>query len=117
MNTKEKSLETLVVINILFVLGYLYVDKKNILKADLIFTVACLLIPVFLKAVHWVWVKIFSFLGEINSRILLAVIYFVFLVPISMLQKMFNPKKQKNTKDNFVTREYTFCPKDFETMG
>lgn len=117
MNTKEKSLETLAVINIFFLLSYFYFGNMHILKAAVIFSLGCLLIPAFLRAVHTVWSGLFGFLGDINSRVLLAVIYFIFLVPISMLQKIVSRKKQENTRDNFVTRQYTFSRKDFETMG
>ena len=39
MKTKEKSLETLAVLNIFFLIGFLYFEKKNILRVDIIFTV------------------------------------------------------------------------------
>jgi hypothetical protein len=117
MHTKEKPLETLTVLNIFFLLAYFYFEKKGILTAALIFTMVSLLIPAFLKIIHKGWTKIFALLGAVNSMILLAVVYFVFLIPISALQKLFSRKKEKTTGDNYVTRQYTFSSKDFETMG
>lgn len=117
MKTKEKSLETLAVLNIFFLIGFLYFEKKNILRVDIIFTVVCLMFPTLLKLIHLIWTRIFSLLGEINSKILLGLIYFIFLVPISTLQKVFTRKKNKIAEDNYISREHIFCAKDFETMG
>jgi hypothetical protein len=116
VNKKVKELETLAAINIAFVLCYFVFKNNNILKAEVIFTFICLIIPAFLSLIHVIWFGFFSVIGKINATILLAVIFFLFLTPIAWLQKIFKGRK-KNVADNFVVRNHTFIANDLERMG
>lgn len=65
--------------------------------------------------VVWVWNKIAQVLGFINTRILLSLVYFVFLLPISALSKMFskNGVIKKRKKDSyFEQRDHLYTPED-----
>lgn len=39
--------------------------------------------------VAWLWLKLAEILGKINSRILLSLVFFVFLVPLALLRRLF----------------------------
>lgn len=39
--------------------------------------------------VAWAWLKLAEVLGKINSRILLSLVFFVFLVPLALIRRIF----------------------------
>jgi hypothetical protein len=42
------------------------------------------------KKIEWGWMKLSKFMGYIISNILLSIVFFLFLFPISLLSKMFS---------------------------
>lgn len=85
----------------------------------------CLLfIGIFLRAlsirIARIWLKFSSVLGSISTRIVLTIIYFVFLTPIAFVYRLthgdFMSLKRKNALDvrYWKERNYQYMPKDFE---
>jgi hypothetical protein len=71
------------------------------------------------NAIVWFWEKLAQVLGFINTRILLSVLFYLFLFPIAMLSRLFSkdPMQLKNPKASvFVTRNHTYTSKDLENM-
>lgn len=72
------------------------------------------------KAIEWAWLKLAMGLGWINSRILLSVIYFVFLLPIAWVSRLFtrDPLHLRNRKTSsvFITRNHLYTKKDLENI-
>jgi len=77
-------------------------------------------IPAAAKAIEWAWLKFALALGWINSRILLSVIYFVFLMPIAWLAKLFTKDplmlKAKNSQSLYTTRNHQYKKEDLENI-
>lgn len=113
---RDKQLETLIIINLLFLIAYLIFKLKVILIVSLILGIICLLFKTVLNIVHTAWNTFFTLLGAINSRILLFIVYFLFLVPLSFLKKTFIKKPQLIT-DRFKERNHLYSTKDLERMG
>lgn len=114
---KIKELETLAVINIACLVCYFIFRKDLILKIQLLFSFFCLLLPIVLTWVHIVWVGFFSFIGKINAALLLSIVFFLFLTPIALLQKLFSNKKIAQKEGNYFIRNHVFSKKDLERMG
>ena len=72
------------------------------------------------KGIEWAWLKIATVLGWVNSRILLSVIYFVFLLPLALLSRLFTKDplalRRKKTASLFVTRNHQYSKKDLENI-
>jgi len=86
--TSEKSLETLSVLSLAsIVFGFLF-------KLQMLFILAAILLFVglFIKGlsrkVTGLWLKFSIIIGAINTRILLTIVFYVFLVPIALLSRM-----------------------------
>lgn len=66
------------------------------------------------------WMKFAHILGKINGSILLSIVFFIFLFPIALLQRLISNKdllKLKPPKDsNFTTRDKTYQKDDLENM-
>ncbi|HNV48718.1 MAG TPA: SxtJ family membrane protein [Spirochaetota bacterium] len=67
------------------------------------------------------WLKFSHVLGSVTNRIILSVIFFVFLTPIALLYRLFaaNPlqlSREKSGASMYHERNYTFRKEDFEKM-
>jgi hypothetical protein len=82
--------------------------------------VVSIFIPPAAKAIEWAWLKFALALGWINSRILLSVIYFVFLMPIAWLSRLFTQDplrlKAKNDPTLYTTRDHQYKKEDLENI-
>jgi hypothetical protein len=82
--------------------------------------VVSIFIPAAAKGIEWVWFKIALGLGWVNSRILLSVIYFVFLLPIAWVSRLFTKDplvlKKNKTGSLFTTRDHLYTGKDLENI-
>ena len=65
--------------------------------------------PKILKLPYKIWIKIGIILGWINSKIILGIVFFLILIPISLIMKIFkyDPLKKNLDKDQISYREIT----------
>ncbi len=77
-------------------------------------------IPPAAKAIEWAWLKFAMGLGWVNSRILLSVVYFVFLLPIAWLSRLFTNDplmlKAKKSSSLYATRNHLYKKEDLENI-
>lgn len=77
----------------LVIAGIIFIRHRNspslLLIISGIFFVFALAAPVFLRPVYIFWMRLAVFLGWINTRIILLVIFYLVFTPISLAQKMF----------------------------
>lgn len=67
------------------------------------------------------WMKLAQLLGAVNSKILLTIIFFLFLTPLSLLYRLLNKdtlqlKKDTSKTSYFITRNHTYTKADLEKM-
>jgi hypothetical protein len=58
------------------------------LALSVVFLVTGVVVPKVLRPVHRVWMALGNILGWINSRIILGVLYYVVVTPISLLMRL-----------------------------
>lgn len=69
----------------------------------------------------WIWMKFARAIGTVNSKILLTLIFYLFLTPIALLYRLImgNPlitvDREGNRNSYFSSRDKTFDQNDFET--
>ena len=65
--------------------------------------------PKILKLPYKIWIKLGIILGWINSKIILGIVFFIILIPISLIMKVFkyDPLKKNLSKDKISYREIT----------
>jgi hypothetical protein len=77
-------------------------------------------IPAAAQWIEWGWLKLAMGLGWVNSRILLSIIYFVFLLPIAWISRLFTKDplslRNRKTASLFVTRNHLYTKKDLENI-
>ncbi len=68
----------------------------------------------------WAWTKLGEGMGFVMSKVILSVIFFLFLFPLSLLSKLFAGKKdnmqlKKTSSDSYyTTRNHTYEAKDLQ---
>lgn len=72
------------------------------------------------KGLNWLWLKLALGLGWINSRILLSVVYFLFLMPIALVSRLFTKDplllKAKSRNSIYTVRDHTYSKEDLENI-
>jgi len=77
--------------------------------------VLSVLIPPVAFGTDWVWMKLALVLGWINSRILLTLIFFLILVPIALLRRVFGNSAlqlDRNQETVFKSRNHLYRKED-----
>lgn len=124
---REKALETILVVNTFLVFIYFIISYESFssLKVSDLFY----LIPLFLCLLSLFssklailfskgWYKLSEILGNIVSKIILTIVFYIFLFPLSLLYKVFNNDritlKKPNKASYFVDRNHKFTKKSIE---
>jgi len=121
MSEAEKSKAQLVIVTGLVVFSYIFESASTyLLYAAAIVGVLCIFIPIFGDYLVKVWFKIAEGLGWFNSRVILTVLFYVFLWPIAALYRLSNKNpmgvKRPDTKSVYVERNHTYAPKDLDNI-
>jgi hypothetical protein len=118
---REKDLETILTICVFLVIFFLIGKQHH--KYFLTLSVILGLIGMFSKyltaRISRAWWKLSELMGAVTSRVILAIVFFVFLVPIALLSRMSSKKDnlqlKRTTGDSYYTvRNHVFEAKDLE---
>lgn len=115
---RKKNLETFIIIlTSLLLLWVIYKVEWLIYIALILGIIGSFFNPISTQ-VTWFWYKIASILGNISSKILLSLIFFLLLSPLAFLYRKFNKDTFQLKKKNnaWFNRNYKFEKKDLEKM-
>ncbi len=119
VHTQDRSKTILVIVTGLLVIGWIF-DTPLPGQIALVVGVLCVFSPLAAKVIEWAWFRLALALGWINTRILLAVIYFFVLVPIAWLSRLFTKDPlalRRHTRDShYATRDHVYTGKDMENI-
>jgi len=119
MKNKSSTHSTILIIVLgLLVLSYIFKTDTLVLIATLV-GVLSLLVPIFGKGLEWGWFKLAEVLGWINTRLLLGIVFFVFLFPLALLSRLSkrNTLKLKRSSGSvFTDRNHQYKKEDLENM-
>ena len=89
-------------------------------KVALTIGILSVFIPLAAKGIEWVWLKLALMLGWTNSRILLSVVYFGFLLPIAVVSRVFTKDplsiRGRNAQSLFVSRNQRYRKDDLRNV-
>jgi hypothetical protein len=117
--TKEKYLETLLVLTGAFIVIYWIWPKKIYLLIALIFILIGIVSPYLSAKISWLWLKFAELLGSVMSKVILSVVYFVFLVPIALVYRLThkNPLLLKRRGGSYyIIRNKQYAARDIENI-
>jgi len=117
---KEHSDSGLALLMVMLVIG-MWLRQDIAIKAAIAVVLILLVAPVLIYPFTFLWLNISVMLGRIMSKILLTLIFFVFVVPVSLIRRGMGKdtlklKKFKKGNDSMYSeRNYTFTKADFST--
>ncbi|MBN8577722.1 MAG: hypothetical protein J0L66_12325 [Cytophagales bacterium] len=119
MRDQDRYKTILVIVTGLLVIAT-YLKIEWLSKTAILIGIITIFIPIAAKGIEWVWLKLAHVLGWINSKILLSIIFFLFLLPIAILSRLFtkDPLKLKGRemKSLFADRNHLYSKEDLENI-
>ncbi len=116
---QQKKLESMLVIAAGFVgLWFVYNAKWMLIAAFLVALVGALSVKL-TSGITWLWFKLAQILGWVNSKVLLGIVFYLFLFPISFLMKIFSKTAlilNSGKSSYFSERNHTYKPEDLENI-
>ncbi len=117
---REKNLETILVISAGLLVFYFVFDVKILVIIALLLSILGVFSNYLAEKISWLWLKLAQGLGFISSKILLTLVFYVFLFPVALLSRLFRKTtmhlKRKTQDTYYFTRDYEFSAKDFENV-
>jgi hypothetical protein len=117
---RVKALETILVLVLaLLVWYYLGQQHRYVLIAAIVLAGIGVFIPALAEKIHVLWMKLGEGLGFVTSKIILTLIFFVFLVPLAWIAARFRKpvmKMKPNEGSFFKDRNFTYTAKSMEDM-
>ena len=116
---KEKQLESvLVLIGALIVSFWIYKIKIFLLLA-LILVLIGTVSPYLTEKISWLWMKLSEWIGFVMSKIILSIVFFIFLLPLALISRLFRKdvlslKKKQNSY--YINRNHSYSAKDLKNM-
>lgn len=116
-NSSKDHFQTILVISLGFI-GLSFLFKTEILMyIGIGIGVIAAFVPVTAPWISLGWYKLGEALGWINGKILLSVVFFIFLVPIALIYR-WTKKNPLNKRDQdsslFKVRDHQFTAKDLQ---
>ncbi len=113
---KEKHLGTILVLVVALMILFLVYKNLNFLYAALVLGGIGIFIPWLSQKLHWLWMKFAEGIGYVMNRVILSVVFFIFLVPIAFLSRLFRktPVTIKKSGSYFTDRNLTYTKKSLE---
>ena len=119
MQANERFKTLLVIVTGLLTLAWIF-SSPLLEKIALAIGAASLIIPAAARAIEWAWLKMAEGLGWLNSRIVLSLVYFLFLMPLAWISRLFTSDPMALKKGPrptlFVTRDHLYTKKDLENI-
>ena len=118
IENKLKAKSTILVIVVGFIIIYTYSKNFNFLKVSIIIGLLSVISDKASLLIDKIWFKISYILGLIVPNILLGLIFYLILFPISLLSRIFGNKDALNLKNNtktlFINKNSIFKAKSFQ---
>ncbi len=122
---KAKIYEALLVISTAFLVLYLYGILKHGESKEIFIYLACgigisgIFIKPLGKLIALGWYKLADLLGFVMSKILMAAVYMVVLVPVALLYKLTKKDKlqlRRNPKSKWISRDHPYSADDLKNI-
>lgn len=118
---RAKDLETIAVLAIAFLLLYFIFHIAVFVMISFVLLVACLLFKKHTSIISNLWLGLSKVIGNFNSKGILVIVYYIVLVPIALLYRIFSQdtlllKKGRSCDSCFHIRDHSFQKSDFEKM-
>ena len=115
--SREKQLETCVIIMAGLLVFWFINHYKGLVTIAILIGLIGAFVPALARWIHWAWYKLAEVMGFVMSKVLLSVVFFVFLFPIAMLYKLTKKdtlQLKKSPGSYWTERNHSYVEKDLE---
>ena len=118
---REKELETIIVLALAGLVLFFIFTQEIFLLISLFFLCVSLLSKKLTSKISILWLGFSYYIGTVNSKVILTLIFYLFLTPIAFIFRLCtkNPlllKMDKSLESYYSSRNYTPNKKDFEKI-
>ena len=114
---REKGLETIVVLTLVCLIGFLKFDANWLIYTGLVLLTIGVISKIATIAIGKYWFLFSFYFGSVMNYVIMFFIFSFILIPLSFLQRLFGHNKilKKNTTEsNFHIRNHPYTEKDIE---
>jgi hypothetical protein len=118
--SKKEATDTGMAMTLIALLLGFYFKKNIYYEAAILILVMNMIFPKFYNPFAVLWLGLTNLLGAVVSRVLLSIVYLLFLLPMGVIRRMMgkdslNLKGFKKDKTSvMITRDITFTVKDIK---
>lgn len=116
---KNKSLETSLVLTTGFLILFLIFGNIWLLYAALALGIVGIFIKPVARYIAVAWFKLADILNFVVSKVILGILFFIILWPVSMLSRIFNKDKlqlKKSEKSTWILRNHNYSASDLKNI-
>ena len=119
-NIRVQELETLGVLAAFFLVLCVLTHRQVFVYLSLSLLIIALFIKPLAGLISKIWLKFAEILGTFNSKVILSLVFYLFLTPIAFLFRIFNKNplmlKSENAASFYTERNHTYTRVDLEKM-
>jgi uncharacterized membrane protein YcgQ (UPF0703/DUF1980 family) len=116
--SKEKNQETALAIVLGLLVIWYFTRIMPLIYVSIALVAIGLLIQPLAGWITWFWLKLSHVMGWVMSKVILSVVFYLFLFPIAALSRLFKPDVlglKKDGKTSYYTeRNHKYSPEDLE---
>lgn len=114
--TKKNSTATILVLVIACIVLFWLTGKKYFLPVAVLLGFSGLFSSYVADKIHWLWMKLGEGLGYVTGRIIMTLIFFLLLYPLSLLSKLFRKNNQlkPGAESYFEARNFVYTRESME---
>jgi hypothetical protein len=121
MNTisSRQSLDSGLALVLILLLLSLFIDQLYVKPAILVLLI-CMIYPDVFKPFAYIWFKLSAVLGHVASKVLLSIVFFVIVLPIGLIRRLFGSDAMKlkawqsGDQSVFIVRNHLFSTEDIK---
>lgn len=118
MDRSKKNEAILVIVTGLIILHFIF-NTQILLAVALVIAVLSLMSDFIRDKIIWLWIKLAEWLGFVNSKILLSLIFFLILTPVALIFRLTGKdpmqlKRKKDSKSFYIERNHTYTKEDLQ---
>ncbi len=120
-NPRLQEIETLGVLATFFLIVNIISNRREFVYVSLTFLIIALFVKPLARAISRMWLKFAEVIGTFNSRVILSLVFYLFLTPIAFLYRIFTKdtlmlKPDRNRDSLYTERNHVYTPTDLEKM-
>jgi len=117
--SSKQSLDSGLALVLIMLLLSIFIDQYYV-KPAIIILLVCMIYPDIFKPFAFIWFQLSAILGHFASKVLLSIVFFVIVLPIGLIRRLFGSDTlklkswQSGDESVFIVRNHSFSAEDIK---